>query len=794
MRRARSSLLPFAAMLVASACGRDGDGARQELDAGGDAASLPPLQVGGRVPYDAGFTPQVLRVPVAAELVSGQTDVAGMMFAAGEMQIGGEPFAQLFAGRNLTFYDRLAVPPDQYLVADARGAIHPVIDLFGYSTAVESYEYSKYHVNSVIQSSGAGVSLASGPLTARLPQASARERLIARVGALTLGAGTDLSGLAVLPAPQNNPLNLIGFAGLLPVFAPYSTFDPAIEGTPAVVKSCDRRGGYSGLPAGLQTVSAYECEYNELHVPDAQLDHVLTPAALGNSMWKEALWAIDFVGRLHDAIALPVDSVAVADRSQVGKKDNVVVATSPPTAASGTFIGSSPLEGMWGLVMVDGMDNLAEWLLTALTTSDGVTLGGFGSIAEAITYDYGSPLRWFPSAITVGVDASVTFPPVNSLSIAAASSRSVDLAALLLGHAMFFAMTDARNPGIGQRLGLQLTFDGDPFPSDNGLPDGEATAHDRSLGVLRVAFVDLERMHADPASGIIVDTASVTGGSVARSATVSTTALAHVLVALRQTVLSLNAAVTQYGAADESTAADGRGALNAVAIHLPGGGAPPFSTHVRDVFARNAAFVRDVLTTPDGRVANEATLENGKAKVTTAQTTIEAQAAAARALTEAFLFTRDESFRERARAVIRRMNDGFYSPSARMYRGLESGKDEVHMTPERFGWLQSALRETHKTLFVPGDPALDRTVIEDRVARANKLFMNGWDDLDGNMKIDVRTECLGARLQNAEQSLTGDLGHFNTTPLADRDGDCVPVLWAAKKLSVFASDVFFHSP
>lgn len=788
-------MLPFGAVILAFACGGDDATPDAAADAGPDA-DVSPLAEGGRRPYDSGEAANVARVPVAAELVSSDVDVQGMMFAAGEMQIGGEPFAQLSAGRNLAYYDRLQLPPDQYLVANsAGGTVVAVTDLFGFSTAVESYEYSKYHVNSIIQFSGAGVSLANGPIVARMPQATAQERLIARAVALMTAAGTDVGGLAVLPPPQNNPLNLIGFAGLVPVFAPYSSFAPDVPGTTALVQSCDRRGGYSGLPAGLAVAAAYECEYNELHVPDAKLNHVLVPAALGLATWKQALWAIDFAGRLHDVLSSPVDEVAAADRPDVGKASNRVRATAPAGAVQGTYIGSSPLEGMWGLVMIEGMDNLDEWLLGSLTTNDGVALGGFASTSEAINYDYSSPLRWFPAATTVAVDPSVPYPPVTSLTLTDPASRSVDLASLLLGNAMFFAMTDARNAGIGQSLGLQMVFDGDPFPADNGLPDGEATAHDRALGVMRVAFVNLERMHADPALGIILDGATVNGGVVSQGTTVTTTALAHVLIGLRQTILSLNAAVTQYGSADEDPSGDAQGILNSIAIHPPGGGTPAFSAHARAVFVKNATFVRDVLTTGDGRVVNGATIAAGKATPTTDAASLESQTAAVRALTEAFLLTGDESFRTRARAVSRHLQDGFYSAAARMYRGREGGNDEVHMTPQRFGWLQSALRETHKTLFVPGDAALDRSVLEDRIARVNKLFMNGWDDLNGDQKVDVKTECLGARLQSAEQSLTGDLGHIDGTPLpvSDRDKDCVPVLSSAKKLSVFAGDVYFHT-
>ena len=83
------------------------------------------------------------------------------------------------------------------------------------------------------------------------------------------------------------------------------------------------------------------------------------------------------------------------------------------------------------------------------------------------------------------------------------------------------------------------------------------------------------------------------------------------------------------------------------------------------------------------------------------------------------------------------------------------------MTPERFAWLQQALRETYEAIWVPGDPLLDRAVLEDRIARVNKLYLNGWDDLNGDQKVDKPTECLGARLQLGEQALTGEVATNN---------------------------------
>jgi hypothetical protein len=127
-----------------------------------------------------------------------------------------------------------------------------------------------------------------------------------------------------------------------------------------------------------------------------------------------------------------------------------------------------------------------------------------------------------------------------------------------------------------------------------------------------------------------------------------------------------------------------------------------------------------------------------------------------------------------------------------MFREQANGPDQIHMTPERFAWLESALREAYKTLFVPGDPVLDRAVLEDRIERVIKLYADGWDDRNGDQVVDSPQECLAGRLQMAEQALTGELGRDGLgRPTADRDGDCVIELAHAQKASVQASLVLF---
>src|SRR5437868_9762886 len=74
------------------------------------------------------------------------------MLAAGEMQISGEPLAEAM-GRDLGAYSRDFVPADVYHDT----ALNRLwVDLAGFSSGIESYEYSKQPINNLAFESGAG--------------------------------------------------------------------------------------------------------------------------------------------------------------------------------------------------------------------------------------------------------------------------------------------------------------------------------------------------------------------------------------------------------------------------------------------------------------------------------------------------------------------------------------------------------------------------------------------------------------------------------------------------------------
>ncbi len=82
--------------------------------------------------------------------------------------------------------------------------------------------------------------------------------------------------------------------------------------------------------------------------------------------------------------------------------------------------------------------------------------------------------------------------------------------------------------------------------------------------------------------------------------------------------------------------------------------------------------------------------------------------------------------------------------------------------------------------------------VDELIAHGCQQGDRDWDDMNGDQVIDSPQECLGGRLQMAEQALTGELGRDGLgRPTADRDGDCVVELAHAQKASVQASEVLF---
>ena len=122
----------------------------------------------------------------------------------------------------------------------------------------------------------------------------------------------------------------------------------------------------------------------------------------------------------------------------------------------------------------------------------------------------------------------------------------MDLVGVAMGYAEVYALTDTANAIVGGSQTARVYFDGDPFPGDDQLANGDPTLHDRALAMIRVAIVNMDRLHADPASSLLVDSVTLTGATPVRGHTLSTTSAAYTVIGLRTALRSLSSQLQLY--------------------------------------------------------------------------------------------------------------------------------------------------------------------------------------------------------------------------------------------------------
>ena len=712
-------------------------------------------------------------------------------------------------GYSRDFFCQMSVcSPDQYhdpaLNDGVAGGVNSRVDLSGYSSGVESYEYSKQPMNNIAFESGAGTALAFGPVLnpGGATGADALQGLRSWEQQLAVEANTTARAFSAAVTPDNP----VGWPGFWPTLQPFTQWDPSIKAsdssTGCTISSDDDPGA-----SGALHCDDYECDYTTLHLPNrsAQVNFTIGPGASGWAGWKEALWTLNYLQVMHDANENPVTQVPDDQLALVGTGGNTVLGLDG--VVPGTFLGSSDIEGFQAGNFLQILDNQSAQWLSALTTTDGATLGGFAGVADALDYNETKPLRWFPGSITVTEAADASgFPSVSSMAIASPDSDLLDLAGILGAYSSIYALTDQSNAQVGGSQPALAYFDGDPFPVQNQTPTGTNTLHDRALAMMRVAFVNMDRLHIDPDAAMWVDQVTLSGGNVVRGTTLSTDTAAYALLSLRTLRRALDSELVLYS----NTKPDAEGIPCSLDSFSSVQGAP-FSERVDTLIGDLSSVFYDQLTVADGHAYGGWDLS--KSAPTDDGTSLDAHTAAIRGLLVAYLATGDTKYRERSLAVFERLESAFYDPAARVFRPVEGDTSStVTFTPRRFGLLQASLRDTYELVaLLPGNASI-AALIEDRVARLNKLVLNGWDDRDQDQVISWPGECaqlgtgpdglplgLGG-LQMAERVLSGESGSLGDTfggdagarvVTTDREHDCVPEISAAGLPSALANSVTF---
>jgi hypothetical protein len=499
-----------------------------------------------------------------------------------------------------------------------------------------------------------------------------------------------------------------------------------------------------------------------------------------------------------------VTSVDAKELATVGAPGNAIVGADDAGTATapGTFLGSSDVEGFQAQLFVQMMDDRADDWLLRLGTTDGASLSGFASVKDALAYDHAAPLRWFP-AVAVAETADASGFPRPAYSVSSPDSELLDLAGMVLGYSQFHALTDVNNVDVGGSQTVRAFFDGDPFPGEEQRKAGVDTLRDRSLAMLRVSLVNLERLHLDPASGVLVDHVTLKGGTPARGTVASTITAAYAVLALRAGLRSASSQLELYSNNTPDTAADVT-PLDESPFHVAGGGTETFAPHLRTVLRREADVLLEKLTDASGLAYDGWDVAAGKP--IGAGDALDAHTAAMRGLFAGYLATGDTRYRSRALAVAARLHARFWDGTTGLYGATPAPVSSVEMTPLRFALLQSALRD--EIVLWASRPGNESHLAElgFRMARINKLFLNGWNDENANRLVDWPDECVSVAagvprggLQMAERTLSGEIGVFEEkimpgqkrTPTFDREHDCVPEIDDVRLPAALAGSVTF---
>jgi hypothetical protein len=292
------------------------------------------------------------------------------------------------------------------------------------------------------------------------------------------------------------------------------------------------------------------------------------------------------------------------------------------------------------------------------------------------------------------------------------------------------------------------------------------------------------------------------GATPARGQTVATTSLAYTILAFRTVLRTLTSQLELYSNNTPDTALTTT-PLDALPLNHPSG--ETFSERAHDILMIEGNLLYDHLTDATGRAYSGFNVATGA--ITDSTDSLDAHTAAIRGLFAMYLATGDVKYRDRAMAVYSRLDAVFYDPAARMYATSPAPIDDVVYTPMRFALLQSALRDVYELVAAhPGGESMEPD-LEEKIARLNKLVLNGWDDRDENRLVDWPNECVNVQnglprggLQMGERTLTGETGSLGEqltaggqrTPTSDREHDCVPEIDDAHLPAALASQVTFH--
>lgn len=536
------------------------------------------------------------------------------MLLANEINESGEPFAEAL-GYNLDDLDAFVLDTP---------------DSISYTLGIENYEYSRYQLGTIISRSGMGLHMIWSPMVGQMAAMEPDPNFDGSFTGTPNGFNEDDEMMKMV-------MHFSMLANHMPPGNPWPQFAEFISGDP-------------NLPQPIDPTNFHWIDFSSLRWNRNLMDKTLNPAAMGQTLMKQYLWAQDMLGAFHDSLDNTIDADGSISPDSAGS-----IHFDP---ANNIFYGGNNLDGFVGQVLTAEGANKTMFLINSLAYN-GSTLGS----VDPMTYDPGNGIKYFPHkiAVTEG-DVSSTMPPKPiSFVVTDASSNLWDQLSFLWGTINFQNMSDPNNSSDAKHLAYKSVFDGDPFPAPmaaTGMPG----VFDLFMGTSKVIAMNISAMHFNSTAGTLVDEANLSGGNVIQSNIISTFNAGYSLVVLKQVSQEFNGNM--------------------------------LGTIANDIVSAQANFIINNLYDGSGRFYNSYTIGSG---ADNSSTTVETQSAAIRGLLSAYQLTNNANYLTTAQNGYNYLISHFYVPQANAFRTTD-GSDQAVYTPLNFAALSGALREANLVL------------------------------------------------------------------------------------------------
>jgi len=548
--------------------------------------------------------------PLKAQLILSDTSTYHtfeQMLLANEFNESGEPFAEALG------YDLDLLDPMQ--------ANSP--DSIAYTLGIENYEYSRYYLGTIVSRSGLGLHMMWAPMIKQM----------ASMISDTNFDGSYTNGMKNGYYEDDVLMKMVGHFGEAAHQTPFMHAWPQFA---------DFIGGDPRLPQNAQP--GYTTDFQSLRWDRSKMDKVLNPAAMGQSLMKQYLWAQDMLSTFHD-----------------GNENNVEAdGINTPDLPDGTFnpnnnvyLGGDNLDGFIGQVLTAEGINKVLFLINAL----GYDGSNFVPIDPA-SYDPTKGIVYFPHEISVTESpvANGLPPQASQLTVKNAESHLWDQLSMLEGTLYFKNMMNPDDTSDEAHIAYHSVFDGDPFPAAMSVT-GVPGPYDLMKGASAVLFKNIMAMHFDNALGSFVDVSNIVNNAVVRGDVVNTESSAYLLVVLAKMIEEF--------------------------------AGTPLETMARNALNAQANFLITNLKDTDGSYFSEYKIgigANGGTK------TLSTQAAVIRGLYVAADASGNNDFLAAADDAYNYLMNTFYDPSQKVFRS-EAANAHIEYTPYNIALTAGALRE-----------------------------------------------------------------------------------------------------